>query len=269
MRVRSPRITASPAAAATLADTTATDISFITVAYGTGPVLVATINSLIASIAHLPLDAEVIVVDNPHPTRGRASTTELLLGTSGVRVVEAETNLGFGGGCELGALYARSDILAFVNPDITFASDWLQPLLAELARPNPPSIIGPVLVDADGEIEEVGQSLDRRGNSRPNLERPSSPQAIPVDFSSAACWLMTRDEHERLGGFDAQYHPAYFEDADLAMRAWALGGSCEVHSGVEVTHHRGTGTPDRPQPAFDQQATFRQKWPDLRWKTHA
>jgi hypothetical protein len=63
-------------------------VSFVTVTYGTGRVVVDMIASLVAT-CDLPF--EVIVVDNAHPTRPGRSRTELLARTAGVRIVDART----------------------------------------------------------------------------------------------------------------------------------------------------------------------------------
>jgi GT2 family glycosyltransferase len=76
---------------------------------------------------------------------------------------------------------------------------------------------------------------------------------------------MTREVHERLGGFDPAYHPAYFEDVDLALRARAHGWRVVVHPGVTVVHHRGTGTPGRAAPASAQREILLRRWPEIRW----
>jgi GT2 family glycosyltransferase len=255
--------TASPAAVAAIAPCERPDVSFVIVAYGSGPILIETIESLSNSMPGI--DAELIVVDNPHPKYPDRSVTELRLFTSGVHVIRPDRNLGFGGGCELGALHARADVLAFVNPDVTVSSGWLARLLATLADDPSISILAPMLRNRDGSVQEAGQRLYADGSTVPCTTPPVTEGVEAVDYSSAACWLIRSDEHERLGGFDSAYHPAYFEDVDLALRARSLGGRCVVDRGVSVIHHQGSGTPDKAMPAEAQRATLLTKWPDVRW----
>lgn len=264
VRVPAPTTTASPSARATVAATSTPDASIVIVTYGTGPIVVDTIVSIADSLADSDLEVEVIVVDNPHPTRTDRSFVELSLFTTGVRVVRAESNVGFGGGCELGALFATAPVLVFLNPDVTVAAGWLEALTDTLRSESMPSIVAPVLVNTDGTVQEVGQTIDHLGETTPCLTA-SAERFVRVDYSSAACWVMTRDEHERVGGFDPDYHPAYFEDVDLALRARSMGGTCVVDTSVEVVHHHGSGTPDAPDPAFAQRDVLLAKWPRLRW----
>ncbi len=257
------RVTASPAPLARIEPVDAQDtpdVSVVIVTYGTGDVIVETIASIAASTT--VLRCEVIVVDNPHPSVPGRTAMELSLSTAGVRVVSPARNLGFGGGCEAGALAARADVLAFVNPDVVVPAGWLEPLVAALTEPHV-AIAVPVLVDPDGAVQEAGQRLLADGATTPILDVPD--QLATVDYASAACWVMTARMHERLGGFDPLYHPAYFEDVDLALRARSMGFRCVVEPSVRVIHLGGQGTPDRAEPASAQRDVLLDQWPDIRW----
>lgn len=263
-------VTASPAPRITVPTTDAPDVSVVIVTFGTGPIVMRTLASLVRSLEADLTGFEVIVVDNPHPTARDRTFTDLRLSTAGVRVVRPDRNLGFGGGCELGALHARADVLAFVNPDVTFEPAWIGPLLDGLRRRDRDpvaSIVAPVLLEPDRTVQEAGQVLHADGSTEPVREWPDAP--TEVDYSSAACWLMTRDEHERLGGFDPAYHPAYYEDVDLALRARRSGGATVVCPAASVVHHRGSGTPDAAPSTERQRATLLSTWPEIAWRQPA
>ncbi|MEO6654431.1 MAG: glycosyltransferase family 2 protein [Ilumatobacteraceae bacterium] len=253
--------TRSPAPLARIEPADSPDVSVVIVAYGTGRVIVETIASL--STAATDLTIEVIVVDNPHPAVPGRSAMELSLSTAGVQVVAPGRNLGFGGGCEAGALVARADVLAFVNPDVLVPDGWLEPLVAALDTPGV-AIAVPVLVDPDDAVQEAGQRVLADGATVPIRHAPD--HVTTVDYASGACWVVTARMHERLGGFDPLYHPAYFEDVDLALRARSMGLRCVVEPAVRVVHLGGQGTPDRIRPASAQRDILLQRWPDLRWR---
>jgi GT2 family glycosyltransferase len=256
-------VTRSPAPLAAVPATGAPTVSFITVAYGTGPLLVESIASLVASLDDTSVEYEYLVVDNAHPTAGHRVRHELLLSTAGVTIVSPGTNLGFGGGCELGALHARGDVLAFVNPDLIFVRGWLEPLLAALAD-HP--IVVPVLLDPDGTVQEAGQVLRSDGSTRALTEPPDVPGRGQAHYASAACWLMRRDAHERCGGFDPAFHPAYYEDVDLMLRASRLGLHWALVPASRIVHHRGAGTADRGVPdTRRQRATLLAHHPEIAW----
>lgn len=239
------------------------DVSVVVVTYGTGEVIVAALESIAASTTDHAV--EVIVVDNPHPDRPGRSSTYLRLFTNGVHVVAPTRNLGFGGGCELGVLGARGDVLVFANPDVVCPPGWLDPLVETVSDPDI-AIVAPVLLDADGGVQEAGQQLFDDGSTAPLTDLPDGSGPIDVDYASAACWVMRRDTHERLGGFDPAYHPAYFEDVDLALRARSLGTRVVVDARAAITHLHGQGTSMPAAPAFAQRDVLMSAWPDIVWR---
>lgn len=257
--------TASPHPRVTVPDGTTPVVSFVTVTYGTGPIVVDMIESLVATCS---LPCEVIVVDNAHPTRPGRARAELLAATSGVRLVEASANLGFGGGCNAGIERARGRLVGLVNPDLVALPGWLEPLVEVLDTDPTVGIAASVLLDPDGSIQECGQMLYADGTTAPRRATPAGADPIEVgpievDHASAACWLMRTVDVSALGGFDEAFHPAYFEDVDLALRVRRTGRRVVVHPLSRVVHHTGTGTPDPPRPAFAQLDTLRRRWPDL------
>ena len=261
--------TASPASRATFEPIEeAPDVSIVVVAYGTGPILIDTLATVAEAARQDPEPSvEVIVVSNPHPVHGQRALVDLRLATCGVHVVVASHNSGFGGGCELGALSARGELLAFVNPDVEVPPGWLRPLVDAVgSEPGAPRIAAPMLVDADGHVQEAGQRLYRTGATAPILRPAVADEPFAVDYASAACWVMTRLTHEQVGGFDATYHPAYFEDVDLALRVRRAGGRCVVVPSVQLVHHRGGGTPDEAAPASAQRDRLLERWPAVRWE---
>lgn len=260
-----PTTTQSPAPEARFEHVSEVDVSIIVVTYGTDRIIVDTLTSIGAAAGALSI--EVIVVDNPHPEIGDRTATDLSLFTSGVRVVRPEINLGFGGGCEMGALHARGRFLAFVNPDVVVPAGWLEPLVDLLGDPTV-AIAAPVLANPDGSIQEAGQRLGRNGQTSPIRSVPPehADRPFPVDYASAACWVMSADVHEALGGFDPQYHPAYFEDVDVALRARSAGLRSMVHPGIRVAHVGGGGTPGVAEPASRQRDLLLETWPEIRWR---
>ncbi len=254
-------ITASPAPLAHVAPAPHPTVSIVIVTYGTDAVVVDTIASIVASTPSMPY--EVLVVDNPHPTVTGRTAMELSLSTSGVRVITPDSNLGFGGGCELGALHATGEVLAFVNPDVVVTPGWLETLTGRLRDPDL-AIVAPVLTNPDGSVQEAGQRLLPSGSTEPIVV--ASDDLTDVDYASAACWVMSATTHEALGGFDPLYHPAYFEDVDLALRARSMGRRVAVDPAVRIVHLGGQGTPGEAPPASEQRYVLLHQWPAIMWQ---
>lgn len=243
----------------------APELSIVMVTYGTDEVVLEALNAV---VRHTTVPYEVIVVDNV-PSDGRVPTRELLRQrTSGVELLEVDGNLGFGPGCDVGAQVARADRICFLNPDVIVTAGWVEPLLRALDDPVV-AIAAPVLLNVDGTVQEAGQVLHDDGCTAaiggPELAAgdPSMLFSRDVDYASAACWVVRRDEHLARGGFDPRFAPAFFEDVDLALRIEADGQRTRLVVDVPVVHLRGHGGAGRdlalPE---DSRARFREKWAD-------
>ncbi|MGI9644480.1 MAG: glycosyltransferase, partial [Ilumatobacteraceae bacterium] len=217
-------------------------VSIVIVTYGTGPIV---LDAISAVAEHTADGFELIVVDNPHPERG--ATADLLRSrTSGIELLTPNRNLGFGAGNDLAAARASGEFLCLLNPDVIVAEGWLDPLVAALDDPVV-GVAGPVLTDPDGALQEAGQLIYDDGCTAavggPEVMTGDWAQAFSrdVDYVSAACWVVRCDEHLARGGFDDRYWPAFFEDADYALRVEAAGQRTRLVTDVPVCHHRGLG----------------------------
>ena len=216
-------------------------VSIVIVTYGTDDVV---LDALTAVARHTTVPHEVIVVDNPAP--GRSTRDLLRTTTAGVTVVTPDENLGFGGGCDAGVERARGDLVCFLNPDVIVTEGWITPLMAALDDPVV-AVAAPPLLDPDGTLQEAGQAVLADGFTMaiggPELFPGDTGQLFDrdVDYASAACWLVRRDEHLERGGFDRRFHPAYFEDADYGLRVERAGQVTRLVAARPVVHLRGGG----------------------------
>ncbi len=255
-------VTQSPAPVARVPRPSEPTVSFVLVTYGTGTVVIEAISSLVRSLEETGVDAEVVVVDNEHPDRPHRTSNHLLLDTAGVRVVRPGRNIGFGGGCNEGVRHSTAPTVAFVNPDVEFATGWIEPLLDALADDRL-AIAAPVLNEPDGTVQSAGHHLFADGSTAPITSAPGPGRIGRPDYASAACWLMRRSMFDLLGGFDEDFFPAYYEDVDLALRARPHGGTGVVGDST-VVHHRGASTAAAVAPdTTPQRQRLVEKWPSL------
>jgi GT2 family glycosyltransferase len=169
---------------------------------------------------------EIIVVDNASQDGSSARIQETF---PSVKLIRAVTNLGFGGGNNLGARYARGQYLAFLNPDTVVESGWLEALVQALEY-NPEAGMATariLLRDRPNTINTCGNDVHLSGltlcrgmgQPRQDYDTPGEVGAV-----SGAAFLIRRDLFERLGGFDASFF-LYMEDTDLSLRARLAGWS--------------------------------------------
>jgi GT2 family glycosyltransferase len=187
---------------------------------------------------------ELLVVDN-------GSTAPLTLGPA--RLLQPGRNLGFAGGANAGIAEARAPIVLLLNPDAVPEPGALESLLAGFAAWPDAAGLAPRLIGPNGEpqaawqlrdLPSAGQcllhALPFGGRLRPITE--PEPGA-PVEQPAAAALALRKDVLERIGGLDAAFYPAWFEDVDLARRLRDDGAVLRYWPAACFRHHLGSTVP--------------------------
>jgi GT2 family glycosyltransferase len=168
------------------------------------------------------VDVEVILVDNGC-TDG---AVDRLRGVPGVRIVGDGQNLGFSGGCNLGAAAATGEYLALVNGDLIVDPEALVHLVDAVDDPGVAIAVGSVrlsenpdlLNSAGNEIHFLGFSWVGHFGERADTQSDGRE----VAGAMGAFLSLRKDTWEHLGGFDERYF-AFHEDAELSWRCWQTG----------------------------------------------
>ena len=166
-----------------------------------------------------------------------------------VRYIRREKNRGFGATCNLGAAEARGKFLVFLNNDTTVCDGWMDALLETFEQWPRAGIVGSKLVYLDGTLQECGGLVFQDGSAA-NYGRGGDPQdprycfGRETDYVSGAAMMIRADLFHQIGGFDARYEPAYYEDTDLAFHVRERGLQVVIQPHAVVRHHEG-GTAGR------------------------
>ena len=147
-----------------------------------------------------------------------------------IEIVALDANLGYAEGNNRGiahALARGAEYVLILNNDTLVTPGWLPALLSALAQPDV-GLVGAKLIYPDGALQEAGGILWRNGSAsnygrNDDASKPEFNYVLDVDYCSGACLVIRREEFLELGGFDPHFSPAYYEDADLAMRIRAMG----------------------------------------------
>ncbi|MBM3231641.1 glycosyltransferase family 2 protein [Candidatus Peregrinibacteria bacterium] len=183
---------------------------------------------------------EVIVVDN-HSQDDSVGVLRNRLGhLSAVRIVETPRNVGFGGGCNLGARFARGEFLLINNPDKLLQRDGIETLLRRMREDKRIGIIGPKLLYSDGSVRPSARAfpspldvIAKRsflsvllpGRMARYLQNGAEDEPERrVDWVVGGCFLISKDLFFSLGGFDESFF-LFFEDTDLCRRVIQTGRS--------------------------------------------
>jgi GT2 family glycosyltransferase len=215
-------------------------VSIIIVTYNNAHYTYQCLRSLLADS---PPPYEVLLVDN-----ASSDKTPLLLGKIRNAVVIRNTrNQFFPHACNQGARAARGKYLLFLNNDVFVHPGCISWLVKTVDSDPNIGASGAKLVWRNGLLQEAGSIIWRDGSTLGygRGDDPSKPEYCytrDVDYCSAACLIVRRDVFEKLGGFDEDFSPGYYEDTDLCVRLWDAGFRVVYQPLAVATHIEFAGS---------------------------
>jgi len=192
---------------------------------------------------------EVVIVDNQTPDN---CIEKLTLLPANFQILKSETNLGFAGGCNLGAAGAKTEWIITLNPDTIPEPDWLEKLKASTSAQPDAAFWASKLLKADdpetldgfGDVFSIFGMAWRGGYGHPEVIAPNSDVFVFGPCAAAAAYK--RVAFESVGGFDPDFF-CFLEDVDLAMRLNLAGYKAKISHRARVLHIGGTSTDDIPE----------------------
>jgi GT2 family glycosyltransferase len=250
---------------------TGASVSLVIVSYNGRDLLCDCLESIQAQIR--PPD-ETIVVDNGSSDGTPSRVRERF---PWVALVEAQGNLGFAGGNNLGIRRSSGDIIVLLNNDTLaspgFISEIVKPIME---RDEIGSVAGTLLfsnapdrvASAGIEVFENGLALDRHIGRR----WLDLPQGEPVFGASAGAVAYRRAALDQSGLFSEPFF-LYLEDVDLAWRLRWQGWECVHACAAHVLHAYSASEGKGPAPkhyymARNRVRTLVRCWPLLAWRNH-
>lgn len=228
-----------------------TSVAALVVTYDPGG---SRLEDAVAAVERELPDGPIVVVDQGGFAAERLGAAGLA-GPS-TEIVERRENGGFAAGVNAGRAALRSsdidvDAIAIVHDDAVVGTGWLGALVSVLDARAACGAVQPLVVGADGRVDNAGYDLDRFGaaSARGRGAAPSSllgADGSPaggivadVDAISLVAALVRTACFDEIGGLDERY-TALYDDVDLCRRATASGWRVAVAPGARVVHARSS-----------------------------
>jgi N-acetylglucosaminyl-diphospho-decaprenol L-rhamnosyltransferase len=198
-------------------------------------------------------DLPVVVIDNA----SRDQTCAVVRMRTGVILIANAANQGFAGAVNQGVAALGAELILLLNPDAELTSQ-IDELELALSEPGTGLAAGKLVNEAGQaqsgftlrrlptpgtlvcEVLGINRMLSFNPvNRRYRCLDMDLDQAAEVEQPPGAFLMFRRDVWQRLGGFDTQFHPLWFEDVDFCRRARDLGLKIRYVPGVTARHRGG------------------------------
>ena len=227
------------------------ELSIIILNYKQRGLIKNCVKALLESEANFPY--EIIVVDND----SRDGIEDLMKDRfPQVRFIQTGSNLGMGGGNNVGIKNAQGKHVMVMNPDIFVFKDSLQKLVDHINNEPEIGLIAPRLLNPDRTLQYTCYRwhklltpmyrrtfLGKLPWAKKELDRFlmtdwDHNDTREVDWIQGSCWVSPKEVLDKVGAFDDRYF-MYFEDTDLCRKIKQAGHQVVYHPAVEVVHlHR-------------------------------
>lgn len=218
-------------------------VSTIIVNFRTPELTIAAAQSVLAE----PETLEVVIVENGSGGNDLDVLRSAFTGVTKVKIVPSESNLGFGGGNNLGVREASGSLVFLLNSDATLNPGGLVPLVLALEANPAVGVVAPKVYvgdgktlqgDAYGEFPTPGRILSR--------STKSPPETLTPEWLTACAILLRKADFESVGGFDPSLF-MYMEDVLLCWNLARQGKTCLRVLESSVVHLGGASSKSTPQ----------------------
>lgn len=173
-------------------------------------------------------DFELIIVDNGS-TDG---TVEYLQSIPNIKLILNKENLGFSRGNNQGIEIASGEYIGFLNNDILLAPNWFEEIEKIFNTKQNVGFVSPRHINPhyDKTNEQTFLQYFKQSFSYSKEYEKSFDECV---FS---CVVTNRSVIDKIGKFDENYTPAFFEDNDIKYRAILAGYGVYVANSICFYH---------------------------------
>jgi glycosyltransferase involved in cell wall biosynthesis len=181
---------------------------------------------------------EIIVIDD-------GSAVPVSREESDLRLVRHEVSVGVQQSRRHGAAVASGDVLVWLDAHMRFAPDWLDHMMAHVdsgallcAAWWDYALTKPLCWGADFLWRAQRDYANGHCAGFDFRHRTSYPGegALEVPMVIGACYMMLRENYERIGGFSPFFRTWGKDEQDISARAWIAGVGVKCVTGARVGH---------------------------------
>jgi GT2 family glycosyltransferase len=185
---------------------------------------------------------ELILVDNASSDDTRRIEDFVL----GAKLLRLDGNIGFLRACNFALPHVTAPALLYLNNDTELGRAAIAGALTRLDSDEKIGAVGGKIIRTHGALQEAGSIIWNDGMTTGYMRdaSPLAPEANfvrDVDYCSAVFLLCRAALVRRLGGFDEDFSPAYYEEVDLCVRMIGSGHRI-VYDPAVVVHHLEFGS---------------------------
>ncbi|NER21037.1 MAG: glycosyltransferase [Symploca sp. SIO1C2] len=209
-------------------------IYFLSVNYYSSNLIAKLVSSIPAN-SNIPY--QIVVVNNSTNDQGLQQ-----LPASSIKILEAETNLGFGRACNLGLnwIYQQNPqaLVWIINPDAFLPENTLEKVPTFFATHPELSLLGTLVYTTAGDIWFAGgQFMPQQGaiiSADLGMSHPEKAY-VPCDWVSACSLIINLHHFAHCPQFDPAYF-LYYEDFDFCQRYSHQGHQIAITNQLAVIH---------------------------------
>ena len=180
---------------------------------------------------------QLILIDNASSD----DTRQIGAYVTGAKILRLKENAGYLQAANRGLGFATAPALLYLNNDLQLHHGAIGAALERLWREENIGAVCGKVIRTHGALQEAGSIIWRDASTAgylrdaPALE-PGANFVRDVDYGSAVFLMCRTALVQRLGGYDEDFAPAYYEDSDLCVRLHKAGYRTVYDPAVAVTH---------------------------------
>jgi len=230
------------------------ELSIIIVSFNTAQITQACVRSIIKSLTNTSITFEIIIIDNA--SNDKTITLLNQVDSSCIKIIQNKTNNGFAKANNQGVSFATGTYILLLNSDTIILDNAIGKLLDQYKKNPSIHFLGPKLLNNDlspqasaapfYSLPVILGALFLRGDYW-GLTRSSPTQFVKTDWVSGACVLTTKENYQKLNGFDENIF-MYMDEVDLLYRANKLHLYTYYYPEAKVIHLGSGSSKGRTEP---------------------